>query len=764
MNLTLSLAGLACIMVMATTLFVPGAACAQQDVPRPEHPFPQMVRAEWLNLNGTWEFAETDDDAASFAEGQPYPDTIVVPFCRESKLSGLERKGFVRNVWYRRTFQKPGWNSPRVRLHIGACDWRTRVWLNGELLGEHTGGSAPFWFDVTRQIRPGENMIVVHAYDDVRTGLQAGGKQSEKPESYGCLYTRTTGIWQTVWLEGIGSTYIRDAHIQPSAATGRVTIEAEIEGPCEGLVFRAGASAENNRAGDAQVPADWRNTRLTLAVDPQRLWSPEDPFLYMLNLALVNKDGAVVDQVESYFGLRDVTIQGAAILINGKPVFQRTVLDQGFYPDGVWTAPADAELRGDIEQSQAVGFNGARLHQKVFEPRFLYWADKLGYLVWGEFPNWGLNYNDRRIDLPVINEWTEILRRDRNHPAVIGWCPFNETPPEAGALQAVIVNVTRAIDPARPVIESSGYYHGVPQPDALDAHDYDQNLETFRARWDNIGSGLAVPDRYRPASGWRPLPFFVSEYGGIGWNISGGWGYGNAPKTIDEFYARYEALTNALLDNRLMFGYCYTQLTDIEQEQNGIYTFDRKLKFDAERLRKIQSRTAAYETNPPLVIPTPKAAWRVLLGGAPDGPAAADWRYTFNVPAAASADAADWTNPDFDDSAWKTGPGGFGNKPGSEWAIRTPWTTPDIWLRRTFDYDGANFSRAMLVIHHDDETQIQLNGQPLWKAGRWNDTYNGFDVTTNIKRALQNGPNTIAIHTHQDKGGQFIDAALLFAE
>ena len=735
------------------------AALAAAELPRPEHPQPQMVRAEWLNLNGVWEFAETDEDAdARFLSADPYPDKIVVPFCRESKLSGLGRTGFVKNVWYRRTFRKPSdWKSPRVRFHIGACDWKTRAWINGQYAGEHVGGSAPVRFDITRYLKDGDNTVVVHAFDDTRSGLQATGKQSHAEKSHGCVYTRTTGIWQTVWLEGIGASFIREFHVLPDLKGSRVLLQAEVHGPCAGLTFRAVALAGGQVVGSAEVPADWRHNHLVIPLSQKRPWSVEDPFLYDLKLSLV-RGGEVVDEVSSYFGLREVTIQGAAILINGRAVFQRTVLDQGFYPDGIWTAPSDAALRRDIELSKALGFNGARLHQKVFEPRFLYWADKLGYLLWGEFPDWGLNYKNPLVNLPVINEWIEIVRRDRNHPSIIGWCPFNETPAEAGPLRAAVVNVTRAFDPTRPIIESSGWTHGIPHPDVLDAHDYDQNPATFRQRWtESFGPGLSLPDRYRAGSSWQGVPFFVSEYGGIGWNVSGGWGYGSVPKSLDEFYARYQGLTDALLDNRYLFGYCYTQLTDIEQEQNGMYTYDRQPKFDAERIRKIQSRAAAYEQDPPLQTRKSTTSWRVLVGAAPDGPLAREWRYTTDPP------PDDWMTPGFDASAWKLGSAGFGQKSGWEAFIKTPWSTKDIWLRQEFDCPDATFRRAVLVIHYDNDTEVHVNGKPIWQGQKWNDRYDGFDVTGPLRQALRPGKNVIAVHCHQDTGGQFIDLALLAA-
>jgi len=322
-----------------------------------------------------------------------------------------------------------------------------------------------------------------------------------------------------------------------------------------------------------------------------------------------------------------------------------------------------------------------------------------------------------------------------------------------------MVNLTRAIDPTRPIIESSGGFHGVPRPDALDTHDYDQNPASFRQRWtESYGPGATLPARYRTGQSWRCLPFFLSEYGGIGWGISGGWGYG-VPENLEGFYTRFQGLTDALLDNRYIFGYCYTQLTDVEQEQNGMYFYNRKPKFDAQRLRRIQSRPAAYEKDPPLAAPGgSRDDWRVLVGAVPDGPLARPWRYTVESPPGA------WTSLEFDDGAWKPGQAGFGQKGGWEPSIKTPWSSKDIWLRRQFPCSDASFARAMLVIHYDNGTEVYVNGKPLWKGERWNDAYAGFDVTKTLKQALRQGTNTIAIHCHQDEGGQFIDAAVLVSD
>lgn len=567
-----------------------------EEIPRPEHPNPQLFREDWINLNGVWEFAETDDDKALFLEKEcVFPDKIVVPFCRESSLSGLGRKGFVRNVWYRRKFTVPeGWRQgKRVLFHIGACDWKTRVWVNGNLCGEHIGGSAPIVCDITPYLGE-ENVVVVHAFDDVRTGLQAGGKQSPKLESFGCVYTRTTGIWQTVWVEAVGRIYIRNFKVYAEPERSRVKILVDVDGELSsGLFLEAAAFLNGEVVGSATCAIDNYNVNLELPLKRVVLWHPGNPNLYDLEFR-VKRGGEIIDSLKSYFGLRTVKIQGRKFLINDKPVFQRLVLYQGFHHDGIWTARSDEELRADIERSIEVGFNGARLHQKVFEPRFLYWADRLGFIVWGEFPDWQLNYKLAEVHLPVIREWVEVLDRDFNHPCIIGWCPFNETPVEAVPLQNAVFEITRAIDPTRPLLDASGWSHGYPVPLLLDAHDYEQDPVKFRAKWEKIETDLPRADCAYAVV--RPVPFFISEYGGIGWNVEeGGWGYGRNPKSLDEFYSRLEGLTKAIADNPNMFGYCYTQLHDVEQEQNGVYSYERELKFDKEKLKAIFGMPARYE-------------------------------------------------------------------------------------------------------------------------------------------------------------------------
>lgn len=741
------------LLVLLLMLCAPSLLLA---IPRPEHPNPQMVRSEWLNLNGTWDYAETVDSSDdSFLTRQAYPETIVVPFCRESALSGIERTDFMTNVWYRRTFSVPAdWKAERILFHVEACDWISRVWINGTFVGSNEGGYSRFTFDITDHLHRGENTVILHAFDDSAGGLQPLGKQSIREESFGIFYTRTTGIWQTVWLEGIQESYIEDIRMTPDPDNNRLLLQIEVDGPVDGLTLQATAMADGNEVGSVRSQVSMRNNHMVLDLSETRLWSVDDPFLYDLHCTL-SREETSVDDVTSYFGLRKVDIEGGAILINDEPVFQRLVLDQGFYPDGIWTAPSDEALKQDIILAKSVGFNGARLHQKVFEPRFLYWADKLGYLVWGEFPSYGADYGNPVVNRPWIEEWVNILRRDRNHPSIIGWCPFNETPVEAGELQQTVYELTKAIDPTRPALETSGWIHTHPDPEVLDAHDYNQNAETMARRWNRYFDSPPLPDRYGSHQS-RGIPFFISELGGIGWfpeATEDSWGYGDQPQTLEEFYERFENLITVQLENRHFFGYCYTQLTDIEQEKNGIFNYDRTAKFDADRLRSIQTRTAAYETNPPLNPETVRASYTLLMGGAPDGVDNAPWQYTTIPP------DDGWMAPDFDARNWNTGLGGFGAKDGSQ--PNTAWTTDDIWLRRSFSYDGESFQRALLVIHYDNATRVYVNGKIVWQREGWNDGYEAFDITDSLRSALSNGTNTIAIHCHQDEGGQFIDAAIL---
>jgi len=567
--------------------------------PRSEYPRPQFQRSGWMNLNGQWQF-EIDHGASGRARGlveRELTGTITVPFCPESRLSGVEYKDFMAAVWYRRTFTLPQEaEGRRVLLHFGAVDYKCEVWVNGTSVGVHEGGYASFHFDVTDALHAGENTLVVCADDDLRHGRQPFGKQSSRYESYGCSYTRTTGIWQTVWLEWVNPVCIQSVRMIPDAANGTLFLDAQLSGHVAGMSLCANAFFAGQPEGQVCVQADGDHAKLTLKVDNIHLWGPGEGNLYDLHLTLQDANGPV-DEVDSYFALRTISFDGKKCLINGKPVFQRLILDQGFYPDGIYTAPTDDALRGDIEMSMAMGFNGARLHQKVFEPRFLYWADRLGYLCWGEMPSWGIDPARPHTMSIFLREWMEVVQRDFNAPCIVGWCPYNEVWGESNEglrelTLAVTYRATKAIDPTRPCIDVSGGLHT--ETDIYDIHDYEQNPEIFRAHYPHGGmpkDPFAGRQRY---DGVKPV--FVSEYGGIRWTEDvSGWGYGVAPVSAEEFIARYEGLTQALLDQPDHMGFCYTQLTDVEQEQNGLYTYDRKPKFDPAVIAEINRRPAAIE-------------------------------------------------------------------------------------------------------------------------------------------------------------------------
>jgi len=574
------------------------------DTPRPEYPRPQFRRDHWLNLNGEWEFAE--DGGASGHErgwqtGHTFDKTIVVPFPPESTSSGIGARDFMPCVWYRRAFRVPdAWRDGRVMLHFGAVDYTATVWVNGRRVAVHSGGSTPFRADVSDALADGDNELVVRAWDDTRSPLQPSGKQSDKYDSYGCFYTRTTGIWQTVWLEPVPEARIDRIRLVPDARCGNVLVEVAPSGPMAGMSLRCRVTAEGNEVAAAEAPAARPSTALLIPLGSPRLWSPADPFLYDLELELLS-GGRVVDSCESYFGMRSIETAGRRFLVNGKSIFQRLVLDQGFHPDGIYTAGSDEALRRDIELAQAVGFNGARLHQKVFEPRFLYWADRLGYLVWGEYPSWGADLGNAETLVNMVAEWTAVIMRDHAHPSIVGWCPFNETHPPGrpDRPQELLLGLTKALDPTRPVLDTSGYIH-VHGSDIYDSHDYEQDPVAFRNRHESFATG-GGPHRNFPDAdaAYCGQPYFVSEFGGIKWapQERGGraWGYGDPPGTEKEFLERLRGLVDALLDNPGMFGFCYTQLYDIEQEVNGLYTYDRRPKFETEVLRSIIARQAAYE-------------------------------------------------------------------------------------------------------------------------------------------------------------------------
>lgn len=568
-------------------------------MPRPEHPLPQWERSTWKNLNGEWDFSFDFGKSGvdrCFYEKKAWEKKIIVPFCPESDLSGIGYKDYMDAVWYHKTVELTEVEvKGRVLLHFGAVDYDARVWINGTEVGRHKGGYTSFTFDITAYVQAGANDIAVYAEDDLRSGKQPHGKQSGLYYSHGCEYTRTTGIWQTVWLEFVPENYVKKARFFPNVEAGTLTIEAVTVGDGS---FRAEAFYEGRRCGQAETTTAGGNVVVTLPLSEVHLWEAGAGRLYDLTITFGE------DTVHSYFGLRNITISGEKVLINGKSVFQRLVLDQGFYPDGIYTASTDEALENDVKLSMAAGFNGARLHEKVFEPRFLYHCDRLGYLVWGEQGNWGMDPSAPDGLKNFLPEWMEAVERDFNHPAIIGWCPFNETWDYEGRKQdddllAIVYRMTKLYDTTRPCIDTSGNFHVI--TDIYDLHDYEQNPEEFASHYESYAKdGILAWDNHAPRQKQIVgIPVFISEYGGIKWDVEGvnkdSWGYGDGPRTEEEFLARYKGLTDVLLDNPKMFGFCYTQLYDVEQEMNGLYTYSRKPKFDMEIIRRINSRKAAIE-------------------------------------------------------------------------------------------------------------------------------------------------------------------------
>ncbi len=575
---------------------------------RMEHPNPQFMRDNWMNLNGKWGFAfdfgksgmERKWYLADDETMKHFDKKINVPFCPESKLSGVGYTDFIPAVWYRKEVElKEPQLEGRVLLHFGAVDYETKVFINGKEVGTHIGGYSSFEFDITEFVHIGKNVIVVYARDDVRSGLQPRGKQAGSYYSMGCDYTRTTGIWQTVWLEFVPKTYIKSVKYYPDIVDKCFYIDAKV---CGRGMLTMTATYEGKVCGTITKNVCGDDNKLTLFVDELHLWECGNGRLYDITLSYISEDNGneIVDNVYSYAGMREVKLDGYKFLLNGKTVFQRTVLDQGFYRDGIYTAPSDEALLNDIKLSMDLGFNGARLHQKIFEPRFLYHCDREGYLVWGEHGNWGLDLSNPEAFLNFMPEWLEAVERDFNHPSIIGWCPFNETWDYCGKRQndkilANIYKMTKALDSTRPCIDTSGNFHVV--TDIYDLHNYRQDVKEFADCYEAFGNGGEFHEEHPARQHYvKGLPVFISEYGGIKWNVdesqTDAWGYGDAPKTEEEFIKRYEGLTNVLLDNPNIMGFCYTQLYDIEQETNGLYDYDRRPKFDVEIFRKINSRKA----------------------------------------------------------------------------------------------------------------------------------------------------------------------------
>lgn len=597
-----------------------GAFQSNASIPRKEYPRPQFERDCWVNLNGEWDFSFDFSQSGlerGLEKSTSFDDKIVVPFCPESSLSGVGYTDFINDMWYHRSIDVPSdWNGKNVMLNFGAVYFNAEVYVDGVLAGRHFGGSSPFSVDITGMVVPGNrHHLVVRASSDVRSTKQSAGKQNLQHTSYGCNYTRTSGIWQTVWMEPVDPCGLKSVQVITDIDQKQIVVFPKFY--CDGNGTLTVRLKDKGKVVSSATVRAGNNSVVVLPVKNPRLWSPESPFLYDIEYVVTAGDGKVVDEVDSYVGMRKVHIDGNKIYLNNKPYYQRLVLDQGFYPDGIWTAPSDEALRRDIELSKAAGFNGARLHQKAFEERFYYWADKLGYITWGEAPSWGMNANDVEVARNFLAEWGELVLRDRNHPSLLVWTPMNEEwwPDYVQYPRFVsdLYDLTKSLDPTRPVNDASGGCHV--KTDIWTVHNYEQDPDRLKdilykdgeffqtpthpqgVASANIGfNGLRQNDRYNFPKYDGSMPYLIDEVGGIKWvkdqdksnSDTQSWGYGAPPKTEQEFLQRLEGQINAILDlDDHIWGYCYTQLTDVEQEQNGVYYYDRTPKFDSKLMHDI---------------------------------------------------------------------------------------------------------------------------------------------------------------------------------
>lgn len=594
------------------------------------HPRPQLTRDRWTDLCGTWEFAHDDDDVGLHECWHQHWDRlpagqvrrITVPFPPESRASGIGDTGFHRVLWYRRTFVAPQGPDERLLLHFGAVDYAARVWVNGQLVAEHTGGHTSFSADVTEALVPeGEQEVVVRAVDDPHDLEQPRGKQDWQERPHAIWYERTSGIWRVVWLEPVPATRIDHLHWTPDVDEALLRLEVRLNDVSHQpmrLALRLTHDGEeladssvSVTGGRATIDVRLRQGDMTLERE-RMLWSPETPNLFDADLRLTTAGDAdageqVVDAVRSYAAMRSISASGSRILLNGRPYFLRLVLNQCYWTDSHLTPPDPDAPRREVELVRSLGFNGVRLHQTVADPAFLYWCDRLGLVVWAEMPA-AYEFSSRAVER-TTSEWMAKLRRDRNHPCIIAWVPFNESwgvpnlasSPQQRSLVAALYHLTKSLDPTRLVVGNDGWEQVV--GDIITVHDYTARAEVLRQRYGraaSIDDTLAdVQPGYRtvllPGMPGHGLPVMVTEFGGISHDTDSGpsWHGYSVARTPEELVERYRALVDALIDAPGLSGFCYTQLTDTLQERNGLVTADRRPKADPAALRRITRRPAA---------------------------------------------------------------------------------------------------------------------------------------------------------------------------
>lgn len=571
-----------------------------------DYPRPQLARENWVNLNGTWQFRF--DDAREGERGLWYErglgecGSIEVPFTYETAASGIKEEAFHPVVWYQRPMNHSA-SGKRTLLHFEGVDYKAKVWINGRFAGEHVGAYARFSLDITELLVDGENRITVRA-EDSDSCAQPRGKQRWKKENFACWYVQATGIWKTVWCEDVEQDFIESAKITPSVDTASVGFAIQLNKSMleKELALHCRIRLEDRVVADysLQSGAEYVEFEVGLAGKGEpweiELWSPESPKLYEVELTL--GDGQAVDKASSYFGMRKISCEGGQVMLNNKPVYQRLILDQGYWEESGLTPPSGEALVRDIDLILEAGYNGLRKHQKVEDERFLYWCDRKGLLVWCEMPSTYV-FRDEAVDC-FTRQWMEIVEQNYSHPCIITWTAFNEswgverilTDKRQQAFTEGIYHLTKALDPMRPVIVNDGWEHTV--SDIVTLHDYEEDGQELARRYGDkepIVENRTVfnGDRFAFAQGYqyKGQPVLLSEYGGIAFKAEEGWGYGKQVASEEEFLARFEGVTRAVKETGYMTGFCYTQLTDVQQEVNGLYTMQREPKVDIKEVRRI---------------------------------------------------------------------------------------------------------------------------------------------------------------------------------
>lgn len=592
--------------------------CYKKDYPRP-----QFVRENWENLNGEWNFAFDDKNCGEKEKWYiSFPEAlkIQVPFTYETKLSGIQDETCHNQIWYERsiTVNQEELNEHRLLIHFEGSDFCTKLWVNGQYAGEHKGGYSRFSFDITNMVKAGENALTVKVEDSFDT-QQPRGKQRWLNENFGCWYVQTTGIWKTVWTEYVPKISLAHVKMTPVLSKGILELEYQMDvAECvdkKNVEVTAEVSFNNTLIGQTATRIEADSVKVTLDIFHKgdlgfewgiRPWSPESPDLYDITFQVV-VDGKVTDTIGSYFAMREIRIDGPNILLNGHPIYQRLILDQGYWKDSHLTPPSEDALIEDIDKIHELGYNGLRKHQKIEDERFLYWCDVKGMLVWSEMAA-TYEYSDNAVE-EFTREWVEIVRQNYNHPCIITWTPVNEswgvsqveTDRTEQHFTEMLYHLTKSLDQYRPVIVNDGWEHTV--SDIITLHDYEEKGDIFYKRYVEYKKEILNTDVYHSgfksamANGYvyHGQPVIISEYGGIAFNNDdSGWGYGNKVNTKEEFIRRFDEITTAVKKIPYCCGFCYTQVSDVQQEINGLMDIERNFKVDPQVIREINERRVGY--------------------------------------------------------------------------------------------------------------------------------------------------------------------------